>query len=103
MSNSNSDLPLFAWKPACRMIAFPMVARVGKIRDVATKILDKSTDRHADWYRKQVTEALGAQMDRIGLTEAEQDQELCAFWSAVQDEMIRQCYSRMSGDPRGAG
>ncbi|TXH81191.1 MAG: hypothetical protein E6Q77_08660 [Rhizobium sp.] len=100
----DTDLPLFAWHPPCRVLTFPMASRVGKIRDVASKMLDKATDRHADYYRKQVTEALIAQLDRIGVPEHEQDEQLGAFWHAVQNEMIRQCYGRVAGgnDPRGA-
>ncbi|NTG12674.1 hypothetical protein G6L05_02790 [Agrobacterium rhizogenes] len=98
------DLPLFAWNPACKIVVFPMTARVGKVRDVASKMLDKATDRHADYYRRQVTEAVLTQMARLGIPEHEQDEHLGAFWHAVQDEMIRQCYSRVAGgnDPRGA-
>ncbi|KAA1182103.1 hypothetical protein FP026_08430 [Rhizobium tropici] len=98
------DLPLFAWKPACKIVLFPMVARVGKVRDVASKMLDKATDRHADYYRRQVTEALISQLDRTGIPENEQDEQLGAFWDAVQNEMIRQCYGSgaLGNDPRGA-
>lgn len=103
---SHSDLPLFTWKPsACRLIAFPMVNRVGKIRDVARKMLDKSTDRHAEYYQKQVTEALIGQLEKIGLSEIEQDEQIGAFWCKVEQEMIRQSYQRPgtgSHDPRGA-
>lgn len=38
---------LFDWTPPCRMIVFPMSRRVGRIRDVAMKMLDKPTDRAA--------------------------------------------------------
>jgi hypothetical protein len=98
------DLPLFAWQPPCKVILFPLLSRVGRIRDVASKMLDKATDRHADYYRNQVTQALLRQLDRVGVLEHEQDEHLGAFWHAVQDEMIRQCYGRVAGgnDPRGA-
>ena len=100
----DADLPLFAWQPPCKVIPFPMTNRVGKIRDVASKMLDKATDRHADYYRRQVTEALIAQLDRIGVPEHEQNEQFGAFWQEVQNEMIRQCYGRVAGgnDPRGA-
>ncbi len=101
---SHADLPLFAWQPPCKVIPFPMAARVGKIRDTAAKMLDKATDRHADYYRRQVTEAIIAQLDRLGIPEHEQDEQLGAFWQEVQNEMIRQCYGRVadSDNPKGA-
>ena len=88
----HTDLPLFAWQPPCRLIAFPMVNRVGKIRDVAGKMLDKTTDRHADHYRSQVNEALVKQFEKIGLAENEIEQQLAGFWLKVGDEMTRLTY-----------
>lgn len=88
-----ADLPLFQWKPdIARVIVFPMVKRVGRIRDVAAKMLDKPTDRAAAFYRDQVTDALLRSLSKAGVTEAVQDEELGAFWSAVDAEMIRQTY-----------
>ncbi|MBB3913873.1 DUF6074 family protein [Rhizobium fabae] len=101
----DNDLPLFAWQPPCKLIIFPMEARIGKIRDVALKMLDKTTDRHADWYRKQVTEALLLHLEKIGLPEDEQDEQLGAFWTKVEQEIVRMAYGRSgagSNDPRGA-
>ena len=83
---------LFTWHPACRIIAFPLVSRVGKIRDVAEKMLAKSTDRHAASYRDQVTSALLNHLTRLGVPEMQQDEQLGAFWEAVQAEIIRQTY-----------
>lgn len=96
------DLPLFAWKPAPpprRLIVFPLVHRVGKIRDVAAKMLSKTTTRHADAYRDQVTTALLTNLTRLGIAEQEQDEHLGAFWESVQAEMLRLTYcGRGTGD-----
>ena len=83
---------LFDWTPPCRMIVFPMSRRVGRIRDVAVKMLDKPTDRAALSYRDQVTEGMLKQMAKVGIPEAEQDEQLGAFWQAVQAEIIRLSY-----------
>jgi hypothetical protein len=88
----SSDLPLFAWQPPRPVIVFPMVKRVGRIRDVAVKMLDKPTDRSAVFYRNQVTDALLRSLERAGISEEEQDEHLGAFWQAVQAEMIRLTY-----------
>lgn len=97
------NLPLFDWRPCCQMIPFPMVHRVGKIRDVANKMLDKASDRHADYYRDQVSSALVKQFTSIGLSTDEQAQQLAAFWEKVRDEMTRQTYQGSTGsNPRGA-
>ncbi|MGP2493522.1 DUF6074 family protein [Mesorhizobium sp. PUT5] len=83
---------LFDWTPPCRMIVFPMSRRVGRIRDVAVKMLDKPTDRAATFYRDQVTDGILKQMVKARISEAEQDEQLGAFWQAVQAEMIRLTY-----------
>ncbi len=102
-SNRPTTLPLFGRRPACRLIAFPLGNRIGKIRDVAAKMLDKTSERHADYYRDQVTSALLKQFDTIGLSHQEQDAQLRAFWEKVRDEMIRQTYHPTIGsNPGGA-
>ena len=88
----HDDLPLFAWQPPRKLIPFPMAKRIGRIRDVAQRLLDKRTNRSATHYRKQVTDALIASFDRIGVPETEQDEQLGVFWSAVEVEMGRQCH-----------
>ncbi|MBB2832322.1 UNVERIFIED_ORG: hypothetical protein GGD51_002451 [Rhizobium esperanzae] len=99
----NHDLPLFAWRPACQIILFPMTARVGKVRDVARKLASKTTARHADYYCSQVTEALRLHLEKVGLGEAQQDEQIGAFWSKVDQEMVRITYRGTgSNDPRGA-
>ena len=74
------------------IIVFPMVNRVGRIRSTAEKMLAKPTERAAASYRDQVTDAMIRQMDRAGIDEATRDEQLGAFWSAVQAEIIRQTY-----------
>jgi hypothetical protein len=96
------DLPLFAWNPPCRIILFPMPARVGRVRDVARKLASKPTERAADYYFSQVSEALVAQLSKIGIPELEQDEQIGAFWSAVNQEVARLSYRGTGNDPRGA-
>jgi len=71
------------------VMVFPLERCVGKIRSTATKMLAKSTYRHAASYRHQVTVALWRQMDRAGIAEDERHAQLRAFWSEVRTEMIR--------------
>ncbi|MGO8546681.1 DUF6074 family protein [Rhizobium ruizarguesonis] len=101
----DSNLPLFAWQPPCKVLAFPLVHRVGRIREVASKWLAKSTDRHAETYRKQVTEGMVRHLDRLGILEAEQDEQIGAFWDAVDAEITRQYWGPASDSkgPRDAG
>ena len=88
---SITELPLFAWQPpACEILPFPMSKRTGKIRDVAAKLLAKSTERHADYYRKQVNESLAAGFERIGIAADEQERQIADFWQRVEAEMRRQ-------------
>ena len=78
--------------PSADVVAFPMARRIGKIRDVAGKMLAKTTERHAAYYRGQVTAALKDQLARLGLPDPDWDRELSAFWKRVQAEMIRMTF-----------
>lgn len=91
MSNDADKLPLFTWKhPECRLIPFPMVNRIGRIRDTAAKMLDKPTEKSAEHYRRQVDEAMTSQLSKIGLLGEAIESERLAFWEAVNAEMMRQ-------------
>ena len=79
---------------------FPLDKRIGKIRSTATKMLAKTTDRHAEFYREQVTEALSAHLKKIGADEIECSMQLSAFWRGVQAEMIARTYH--GSQPGGA-
>ncbi|WP_174800976.1 DUF6074 family protein [Martelella limonii] len=87
-----TELPLFAWTPPKKLMVFPLVYRIGKIRDVATKMLDKPTEKSARHYRRQVDEGLTAQLERFGFGDGEIGQQLDLFWQAVEQEMHRQSY-----------
>ncbi len=90
---TDDDLPLFNWQSAdCLVITFPLVKQTGKIRDVAAKLLDKRTDRHADYYRSQVSDALIRRLCRLSISEREQDEQIGAFWRAVELEVARLTY-----------
>lgn len=91
---------LFDWTPPCQIIVFPMAKRVGRIRSTAEKMLAKATERAASSYRDQVTDGILRGLSRAGVPETEQDEQLGAFWEAVQEEMIRQTYY---GDQRPGG
>ncbi|EUB95897.1 hypothetical protein PMI07_002385 [Rhizobium sp. CF080] len=101
MSTSGVDsMPLLDWRPTCRLLPYPLVNRVGKIRDVASKLLDKPTEKSAIHYRLVVTEALQASLSKIGLGRAEIDLEIGLFWTAVENELARQTYGWRQ-DPDG--
>jgi hypothetical protein len=85
--------PLFHWTPPpCRLLAFPLSRRIGKIRDVALKLSGKATDKHADYYRQQVEEALRKHLAKIDVVGEDQDREIAHFWSSVRNEMSRLAY-----------
>lgn len=97
---THDDNPPLNWQPSRQVVVFPMVRRVGRIRDVAAKMLDKRTDRAATSYRDQVTDGMLRSLHRAGISEDEQDEQLGAFWNAVQAEILRLTYrgSRPGGN-----
>ncbi|PSH66929.1 DUF6074 family protein [Phyllobacterium sophorae] len=73
----------------CQIIVFPLTKRAAKIRDVAAKIMDKTTDRQAEAYRNQAAESLFRHLAKIGVPEDEQDEQVGAFFTAVELELSR--------------
>lgn len=94
MKLDDTSRPVFdRAQPTCTVLLFPMRSRIGRIREVATKMLDKTTERHADHYQRRVTDAMMTTFTRLRLAEAEQAAQLEAFWSAVEGEIARQSYT----------
>lgn len=91
-------------QPACQMVLFPMVNRIGKIRHVAAKMLTMTTRREAEIYYKQVNAGIRRHFDHIGLSEAEQRGQLRMFWNVVWREWsrLRSDQRHGSNGPRGA-
>lgn len=83
------DLPLLTWKQECRFIAFPPVHQIGKIRRVARKWLDCSTDKQAAGYARKIEGDMRRQYDRLGIPAEEQDQIIDRFWLSVRAEIKR--------------
>ncbi|MGN7772172.1 DUF6074 family protein [Phyllobacterium sp. 22552] len=85
-------LPLINSANPCKIILFPLTHRVGKVRDVAEKLVEKSSARAADYYRSQVSDALFKHLEKLGLSEDEQDEQVGAFFAAVDVEAERLVY-----------
>ena len=78
---------------------FPQERRTAKVRDVATKLLAKTTSRAVEHYRAQVSGAMEGHL-RSRRVPAEQHRELIRkFWVAVDCEVAR----RVNGRQRPGG
>lgn len=98
---THHDLPLFAWRPLNgEVVAFPLAKQREKVSETARKLLAKTTDKHADYYRGQVTDALEKRLLRLSIPHHVIDQQVRAFWTAVEWEMARLTYR--SQRPGGA-
>lgn len=80
------QLSLFDQTPQCRVVPFPLYRRVGKIREVAGRSLNK-TPTCRERYFDQVAGSLFAALARIGVPEAAQDEAVGAFFAAVEREL----------------
>lgn len=78
---------------------FPADRRVGKIRDVATKLMTKTTDRSVEHYQWQVTEGLLANMASKHVPKEQHGEQVRRFWVAVDCEVAR----RVNGRQRPGG
>lgn len=82
----------------CQIIAFPLTRRAARVREVATRIMEKASDRQASAYRNQVAETFFRHLDRIGISEDEQDEQVGAFFTAVELEIARLSYLSGAND-----
>jgi hypothetical protein len=76
-------------KAPCCVIAFPLMHRVGRIREVARKLNGKSRAA-ASFYERQVTDGLLAHLERLGVDETEQERQVDSFWTQVNVEVRHQ-------------
>ncbi|WLS07180.1 DUF6074 family protein [Shinella sumterensis] len=84
------DLPLFAWKPPCRVIPFPAAKQVGRIAHVAAKLYGRrGSERGWSHYWNQVVEPMVARMESAGLAHRTIIAEIAAFEAAVLAEVRR--------------
>jgi hypothetical protein len=67
-----------------------MINRIGRIRETASKLLDKPTEKSAEHYRRQVADSIRLQFAKIGLDDTVVESEIEIFWRAVQAEAARQ-------------
>ncbi|RVH37649.1 DUF6074 family protein [Sinorhizobium meliloti] len=98
------ELPLFRWDPPCKIIAFPLINRVGKIRRCA-EVLESKNGRDADGYWRHQIRLLAEQLGRSGCDEAEVRQQIYEFQQAVQNELVRRTFeapAKGNGNPQGA-
>ena len=65
------------------IIPFPFNSRVGRVRDVAFKLLNKPTSKSFDYYQRQVSELITKELQNIGQSETRISQELELFWIKV--------------------
>ncbi|PBB85723.1 DUF6074 family protein [Mesorhizobium sp. WSM3876] len=95
----DSDLPLFRWRPQCRVIAYPPARRIGKARDVAAKWLQQKTRKQADAYAIRIDDDLDDHLMRLGVHEQERKAMRDGFWQTVRREIARlqRCDSRPGG------
>lgn len=100
MQRDNTTLS--ASTPPCKVILFPLVKRLGKVRHTA-QLLSTKHGEDAVLYWKQVMAANRKHLARVGLDEQAIEAELRSFHDAVQSEMVRRVYGgRGSNNPWGA-
>lgn len=74
----------------CKVAPFPLTRRIGEIREIAETLFKKRTIKAVDAYRAKVSERLFAELAMAGMSEAEQDETVGAFFDAVEIEISRQ-------------
>lgn len=77
---------------------FPADRRIGKIRDVAAKLMTKTTARAIEHYRHQVTEGLLMNLTSKAVPADQHQEQVARFWVAVECEINRLVYGRRPGN-----
>ncbi|MDC9822965.1 DUF6074 family protein [Devosia sp. ZB163] len=75
--------------PTLVILPFPMKARIGNIRDVATKLIATKSVPHAESYRALVTEGLIVHLRSKRVAAELHAAEVHRFWQAVDIEIVR--------------
>lgn len=99
-----TTLPLFAWEPPCKLIAFPLTARIGKVRRCAEVLETKQGNDATGYWRHQVR-LMVDQLEKAGTSPDEINRQIAEFQQAVQNELVRRSYEGQSADnnnPKGA-
>ncbi|WP_146260551.1 DUF6074 family protein [Sinorhizobium medicae] len=86
-----NTMPLFNLTPPCKLIAFPLVHRVGKIRRVAEVYCRKEGNERKGYWNAQINQ-LADHLARLGYPESEIERQLDAFKEAVRCELNRIAY-----------
>ncbi len=79
---------LTEFRPPAEIIPFPLARRIGRIREIAERLSEK-TDRQTEHYLRQVTGGLFYQLDRLGIPADQQDSMVEDFMTAVCNELNR--------------
>lgn len=102
MDKRNTSLPLLEWEPPRKLLPFPLIRRVGKIRRCA-EVLEGKSGTDADGYLRQQLRMLSQQLGRSGCTMEEIDRQLSEFADAIQWELIRRSYEGESNGRHNPG
>ncbi len=103
----DDDLPLLRFDfrpPPCEVIHFPVAARVGKARHVASKLdamAGPTKQKARESYWRERVKDLSAELEKRGLTPQQIEKEIIAFRDAVALE-IRRTAAKANQSPRPA-
>lgn len=98
----DKDAPLFNFDftpPPCKVIIFPIAARVGKARHIAEKIASRGSKEQRQSYWNLVKKNLVDELVKRGLSHVEVATEVQALHDTVQAEM-RKATARANQSPR---
>lgn len=97
-TRSTLGVPLTPGASSSVVVCFPMRNRIGKIRDVARKLLAAKSSRHAMNYRQQVTDGLARSLKHV--PSERHQRHLADFWIAVDLEVSRLLAAQPTGPRR---
>lgn len=82
-------LPLFEWKPTCKILVFPLALDRKRI-DRTAEVISKKSGNDADAYWRRITSTLGNRLLSAGVHADEVKAQLSSFHDAVQNRLDSQ-------------
>lgn len=76
----------------CKLIPFPLAARVGKVRRCAEVLQGSANQPARDAYWRKTVGLFREKLGELGLTDEEVRREIHCFRAAVQQEYLRRDY-----------
>ena len=98
---SDAQMDLLSWTPPVKVIAFPLAARIDKVRRCA-EVLERKNGKDAKSYWTRTVRSMADRLLKAGIDRRLVEIEADRFTEAVERELQRRAWAGQSKQPDGA-